>query len=487
MRIFIKAAVAAAVTAAVTAAVSSTGASARSTTPVNATSYTVACASVTGKVTFSPPLKFTGGSGTETFRIKAKIRRCTAHPSAGGSPVTVKSASVSASIHTNTTACSGLVGFSSRSLTGSFAIKWKTTPKLTSGNTTMSVPSAVFSIPTSQSPLTFQVPGGTPATVSGSFSGGGSGTSLASIGTSATLGSTFNACGSKAGLKKMPLTHGVFELGAPPTSISLTPANESTSNTNPIEYHALANFGLGQVDVSSLASWSSTDTSVAGIADCESASPLEFPPVCVQPTGTTGPTTIRATWQGVTGSTGLTIADPLGITTSDPLPDATLGSPYGPVTISASGGVGSYTWSAPAIVPGLSINPSTGAISGTPTVAGQLGAEVRVTDSANPHQTATYTFGLAVDCTGFCISPSSLPEANEGDPYSTTLSSSGGTGAVTYAVTFGTLPSGLSLNAATGEISGTPDEHTIAQFIVTATDSSSPTPQTTSEFYELNI
>jgi hypothetical protein len=50
---------------------------------------------------------------------------------------------------------------------------------------------------------------------------------------------------------------------------------------------------------------------------------------------------------------------------------------------------------------------------------------------------------------------SPLPPANQGQPYSTTLASSGGTAPYTYALIGGSLDSGLSLSPA-GVISGTP-------------------------------
>jgi hypothetical protein len=52
--------------------------------------------------------------------------------------------------------------------------------------------------------------------------------------------------------------------------------------------------------------------------------------------------------------------------------------------------------------------------------------------------------------------PDPLPNAILGAPYIYTLTASGGVSPYTFAVTSGTLPAGLSLNPATGVVSGTP-------------------------------
>ncbi|MFI5734089.1 trypsin-like serine protease [Kribbella sp. NPDC051587] len=58
--------------------------------------------------------------------------------------------------------------------------------------------------------------------------------------------------------------------------------------------------------------------------------------------------------------------------------------------ISASGGSGGYTYSANGIPDGLSINQSTGLISGTPTTAATYHPTVKVTDSSGASTTATF-------------------------------------------------------------------------------------------------
>lgn len=67
------------------------------------------------------------------------------------------------------------------------------------------------------------------------------------------------------------------------------------------------------------------------------------------------------------------------------------------------------------------------------------------------------------------ITTSSLSSGTNGVAYSETLAVTGTSGG-TWSVASGSLPSGLSLNASTGEISGTPDTVETANFTVRYTD-----------------
>jgi hypothetical protein len=85
--------------------------------------------------------------------------------------------------------------------------------------------------------------------------------------------------------------------------------------------------------------------------------------------------------------------------------------------------------------------------------------------------------------TSLTISPSTLPSGTAGALYSQTLTATGGTGTVTFAVTAGAPPPGLTLTSA-GVLSGTPTQTGTFPFTVTATDSIG---DTGSQAYTLTI
>ncbi len=70
----------------------------------------------------------------------------------------------------------------------------------------------------------------------------------------------------------------------------------------------------------------------------------------------------------------------------------------------------------------------------------------------------------------FAPAAGSLPGATAGSNYSTTIAASNGTAPYTYMVTAGSLPSGLTFNSSTGQISGVPTALSNASFTVTVTD-----------------
>jgi len=78
----------------------------------------------------------------------------------------------------------------------------------------------------------------------------------------------------------------------------------------------------------------------------------------------------------------ITVRGPLSISTTT-LSDATVGNAYS-ATLQAAGGLAPYSWSIStgSLPTGLTLAPSTGIISGTPTTSGTFTFTVKVTDSS---------------------------------------------------------------------------------------------------------
>jgi putative Ig domain-containing protein/IPT/TIG domain-containing protein len=72
------------------------------------------------------------------------------------------------------------------------------------------------------------------------------------------------------------------------------------------------------------------------------------------------------------------------------------------------------------------------------------------------------------------VTTTSLPAATSGQAYSATLAATGGIAPYSWSVTSGSLPPGLTLNSATGQISGTSDGSGTYSFTVTVTDAEVP-------------
>ena len=138
------------------------------------------------------------------------------------------------------------------------------------------------------------------------------------------------------------------------------------------------------------------------------------------------------------------------------LPAGEVGAAYSQ-TLLVDEGTAPFTWSITSgtLPPGLTLNASTGVISGTPTTAGgPTSITVRVMDTAgsNDSQVLSITIYAATAIT----TTSPLKTGTVGFAYSQTLAASGGVSPYTWTVNTGTFPAGLSLDAATGIISGTP-------------------------------
>jgi hypothetical protein len=133
-----------------------------------------------------------------------------------------------------------------------------------------------------------------------------------------------------------------------------------------------------------------------------------------------------------------------------------------------------------ALPAGLTLNVSTGLISGTPTAAAAgMPVSFRVTDSSSPALTATANFAMTIVGIGPGITTFTLPAGTVGTPYLQTLAATGGSLPYTWQLTAGTLPAGLTFSGA-GVLSGTPTATaTATQLTFKVTDGTSQTASAT--------
>jgi len=143
---------------------------------------------------------------------------------------------------------------------------------------------------------------------------------------------------------------------------------------------------------------------------------------------------------------------------------AQTGTPYS-LQLTATGGSG-VTWSisSGALPAGLTLNPSTGLVSGTPTAAGDATFQITVTDGT---RTDVQTYSLST-VEKLQIAGIGVQATEVGVPFQLAPNATGGRSPYKWSATG--LPAGLTLDAATGAISGTPTTPGRAAVKITITD-----------------
>lgn len=169
------------------------------------------------------------------------------------------------------------------------------------------------------------------------------------------------------------------------------------------------------------------------------------------------------------------IAEPLAITSTSPLPDATAGVQYS-YQLTSSGGASPYSWGVdqPSFFYGaLNVSP-TGVLSGKPPQAGVYTLTIRVFDQSQ--QSASKDFSFTVHPGTVVVQTqwnSNNITAFAGSSINFPLQALYGTPPYTFSVSSGALPPGVTLTSA-GVLWGTTTAKGTYTFTVTATDSSTP-------------
>jgi sugar lactone lactonase YvrE len=249
---------------------------------------------------------------------------------------------------------------------------------------------------------------------------------------------------------------------APTTFTAQTPPTAITGNT-PYSYTFVANGS--PVPAYSLASGALPSGLVLSTTGVLSGTPtavgtFSFAVAATNTSGTLVSTTVTITVNPVA---------PASFTAATPAATVTTGSAIAPYTFAATGfPAPTYSIASGALPAGLTLNPSTGVLSGTPTAGGAYTFTVRASNSAG--SVVSSPVSMTVNQAPSTFSTQTPPSsASVGTAYSYTYAANG-LPAPAYSIV-GTLPPGLSLNSTTGVVSGTPTVAGSYTFSVAATNS----------------
>jgi hypothetical protein len=187
-----------------------------------------------------------------------------------------------------------------------------------------------------------------------------------------------------------------------------------------------------------------------------------------------------------TGTMVIDVAAGVGVTTTS-LAAGTQGIAYAG-GVAAAGGTAPYTWSATGLPAGLSINPGTGDITGTPTAGGTFSVTVSVHDSAATPTTAKATLPLTI-YGGITVTPGPSNVAGGAVPswyitelpcsscWTLPMNASGGSGSYTW--TLSNARYGVSIDPVSGVVTDDqlnvgPGPYNTVTMTITATDNADP-------------
>jgi hypothetical protein len=252
---------------------------------------------------------------------------------------------------------------------------------------------------------------------------------------------------------------GTFQLGSLTKAYGITSESAATATRNQaFSYTITANNGPTSYSTSALPTGLNFNSATGLISGTLTAAAGDYP-ITITATGASG--TVDATLT-------LTVQNPVGgvpsINSDLAAQTATAGVAYPDYNITASDSPTSY--SAAPLPTGLACNPSTGEISGTPTQTGFFTVTISATNASG---TGSRQFDLTV------VAPT-LSFSNKDFTLQTADTSAvptPTTGFVPTAYTLqgGTLPDGLTLDASTGRISGTPTQPGTATLTIRGTRS----------------
>ncbi|MFO0157450.1 MAG: putative Ig domain-containing protein, partial [bacterium] len=166
------------------------------------------------------------------------------------------------------------------------------------------------------------------------------------------------------------------------------------------------------------------------------------------------------------------------ITSAAPPATGTVGTAYAGHTFTATGVPTTMTWtvSAGALPAGITLNSSTGVLAGTPTASGSFSFTVQAANGTAPNATQAVSLTIAAAALAPTITSAAPPATGTvGSAYAGhTFTATGVPAAMTWTVSAGALPAGITLNSSTGVLAGTPTASGSFSFTVQAANGTAP-------------
>jgi len=338
---------------------------------------------------------------------------------------------------------------------------------------------ATFTAAGGDAPYTFTVTGGAlPAGLTLAASGALTGTPTAAGNFTFTV--TGKDVNNFTGSKAYSLTVNAPTISELPASGSLTATGEAaytqtftaSGGTGPYTFVETGTLPTG-------ITWNAGTATLSGTATQGGSFPITIK-VIDSSTGTGAPFS-------VTNSYTLTVNGPTITLTPATLTAGAIATTY-TATFGASGATAPYTFSVTtgALPAGLTLS-SAGVLSGTPTAAGTFNFTVTAKDTNNFTGSMAYTFTINAPTVSLLPAAGTLNATGEA-AFTQAFTASGGTSPYTYTET-GALPAGITWNAATGTLSGTPTASGTFPISIKATDSSTGTgaPFSSTNNYALTV
>ena len=250
---------------------------------------------------------------------------------------------------------------------------------------------------------------------------------------------------------------GTYQLGALNRAYGITSAVTVTgTRNNAFSYSIAANNGPTSYSTTALPAGLNVNAATGVISGTPTAAAGDYP-ITIRATGPSG--TVEATLT-------LTLSDPAGdtpsITSSLANQSTVAGVAYAGYTITSDNPPSLYF--AAGLPTGMSCDANTGVISGTPSQTGTFNVTIRAT---NVSGTGSSSFSLTVTAPTLSFSNKAFTLQTA----DTTATPTPTTGFVptSYTLQSGTVPAGLTLDAGTGRISGTPTQTASATLTIRGT------------------